>query len=374
MIRPFGTWLDRRRALAELKRALQAERNVTALDDANPLNRAKIALQVDDRAAARHYFDLAKARIPAFLRTTPDTIEVMLGLEAYDEAEDFIAEGMRLFPREAYLAEGFALVAERRADLETAITRWAMVRKRFPSRPLAYVQGAGCLRRLGRFAEADAVIRRAMALMPDDVAVRLEYGRIGEASGDWTDAYRRWAEISDRHPAGLTGMAEALHRQGKDAEAEALLEKSRMIWPLEAGMRALYARIAAEAGRIDEAAERWAVVRDRFPRDQIGYTEGLTLLRAHLRWEEADAVATEAVRQFPDRTWPHLEYAMLAHARRDWPAAAVRWAAVREALPDEPIGYQRGIEALEASGDTDAANRLRAAYNDKFLAKASTDL
>lgn len=366
MIRLFGAWLDRRRALAELKRALQAERNVTALDDANPLNRAKIALQVDDRAAARHYFDLAKARIPAFLRTSPDTIEVMLGLEAYDEADKFAAQGVRLFPHQAHHAEGFALVAERRGDLETAITRWAMVRKRFPARPLAYVQGAGCLRRLGRLADADSVIRQAIKLMPDNVAVRLEYGRIGEASGDWSDAYRRWAEISDRHPAGLIGMAEALHRQGKDAEAEALLEKSRMLWPLEVGMRALYARIAAEAGRIDEAVQRWAVVRDRFPRDQIGYTEGLTLLRAHQRWEEAEAVAAEAVDRFPDRTWPHLEYAMLAHLRRDWPAAASRWAAMREAFPDDPTGYQRGIEALEAAGLTDAADSLRAVLNERF--------
>jgi tetratricopeptide (TPR) repeat protein len=243
-----------------------------------------------------------------------------------------------------------------------------MVRKRFPNRPLAYVQGAGCLRHLGRLAPADALIRSAMKLMPDDVPVRLEYGRLGVAGGDWAEAYRRWEEISDRHPAGLTGMAEALHQQGKDAEAEALIESSRLKWPLEVDLRALYARIAADGGRIDEAVQRWAAVRERFPRDQIGYSEGLALLRGHQRWEEADAVAAAAVSQFPDRIWTYVEHAMLAHQRQDWPEAQRRWAALREAFPDDPTGYRRGIEALEAAGTPAEAEPLRAALRDRFAA------
>ena len=57
---------------------------------------------------------------------------------------------------------------------------------------------------------------------------------------------------------------------------------------------------------------------------------------------------------------------MVAHSRRDWPAAAERWAALRAAFPEREDAYQREIEALTAAGQSEAADRLRAEQNAKF--------
>lgn len=189
-----------------------------------------------------------------------------------------------------------------------------------------------------------------MRAMPDDMTVLLEWGRVAEAREDWAEAYRRWDSLRTRHPAGFDGAAHALYKLGRTAEAEALLAEGRLLHPIHPGIAIMYARIAHEAGDKVEALKRWAVVRQRFPLDRAGYEAAIRLLREQQEWAEAETIAQAAIERFPAYPWPLAEYAMLAHARKDWVEAARRWAALRAAFPDHKEAQQREAEALAAAG------------------------
>ena len=170
----------------------------------------------------------------------------------------------------------------------------------------------------------------------------------------------------DRHPYGCIGTAQALFALGQKAEAIDTLEKGALRYPTDVSIRAEFARFAENDGDIDEAAKRWDEVMRRFPRERIGYIESIRLFCTESRWSDAESVATAAISRFSKDQWPFVEYASIALRCHDWPAAATRWAAMREALPDDPTGYQRGIEALEAAGEADAATLLRGEYTARF--------
>jgi len=358
---PVGAWLERRRAFRDLKRVVALEDATVSLRDDNPLHRAKVSLEVNDLKGAREFLDLARMRIPNYVLTCPDTVDILLGLGDFAEADAFTLSGAKRFPKQPHYLEGYALSAECRRDFAEAVQRWAVVRKKFPYRKFGYINAVGCLRQLGRLDDAEPLLAQAMRLMPDDMTILLEWGRVAEARGDWKEAYRRWDSLRNRHPAGYHGAALALHKLGRTAEAEALLAEGRFCHPIYAGLAIMQAQIAEETGDKAEALKRWATVRQRFPLDRAGYVDGLRVLREQQEWAEAEAVARAAIDRFATEAWPLVEYAELAHARRDWPEAASRWAAVRMAFPDRKDAYQREAEALAAAGQPAAAAEVLAA-------------
>jgi tetratricopeptide (TPR) repeat protein len=347
---PLGDWLERRRAFRDLKRVTSIENATLSLRDDNPLHRAKVLAGVDDLKRAREFLEIARARIPDYVLTSPDTVEILLGLGDFDELEAFTLEGARRFPKQPHYIEGYALAAERRRDFAEAVQRWAVVRKKFPNRKLAYISAVGCLRQVGQLDEAEAVLAQALRLMPQDLGVLLEWGRLAESRGDWEEARRRWDSLRDRHSAAYIGAGQALHKLGRTEEAEAVLAEGRFRFPTEAGLAITLAQIAQESGKTAEALKRWAVVRERFPLSAGGYSGALHLLREQQQWAEADAIAQAAIERFPSQAWPMVDYAMLAHARREWPEAARRWGALRVAFPARKDAPVREAEALAAAG------------------------
>lgn len=346
----FSEWFQRRRAFRDLKRVVAIEEATISLNDDNPLHRAKVSLDVDDLKSAREFLDIARVRIPNYVLTSPDTVEILLGLGDFAEVESFTQSGAKRFPHRPHYLEGYAMVAERQRDLDEAARRWALVRRKFPNRKLAYTAEVGALRRLGRLDEAESVLRQAMRRMPDDMTVLLEWGRVADARKDWEEAYRRWDSLRDRHPAGYVGAAEALQKLGRTEEAEALLAAGRLRHPIHEGIAITQAYIAEAAGNRAEALKRWAVVRQRFPLDRAGYAEAIRVLRQQQEWAEAEAIAQLAIERFPAYVWPLEDYAMLAHVRKDWTEAAKRWAALLVAFPDRKDAQQREAEALAAAG------------------------
>jgi tetratricopeptide (TPR) repeat protein len=355
---PIGAWLERRRAFKDLDRVLSFESETLSLRDDNPLHRAKVSLQADDPQTARHFLNLARERIPDYVLTSPDTVEILLGLRDFVEADALTLKGAKRFPREPRYLEGYALSAETRRDFAEAVVRWAAVRKKFPYRKPGYISASYCLRNLGRIDEAERLVGRVMRLAPGDMGALLEWGRVAEARGDWEEAHRRWDSLRDKHPQGYVGASEALHKLGRVAEAEALLTEARLHFPIYEAIPLMYARIATESGDPAEALKRWAFVRQRFPFQRSGYSSAIQILREQQQWAEADAIAQEAIERFPAHPWPLEEYATLAQFRRDWAEAAKRWAALLAAFPDHAYARERQAQALAASGVHAAATAV----------------
>jgi tetratricopeptide (TPR) repeat protein len=306
-------WQERRGAMRAMQ---EQEAGVLVLSDANPLHRARVSLDVGDKDSARHFWEEAKARYPAYVMSSRSTAGIMLDLGLIDEAETLMLQGMRQFPRHAQYAEGYAQVAERRRDFDESIRRWAIMRKKFPSRWTGYVSAAGCWRELGQFDEADKLLAQAMMRFPDNIHALLEWGRVGDARHDPVEALRRWNKFSEQHVAGVTGAARALHEMGRSAEAEERLKAARLGHPTEVAIVVLLAQIAHDQGNLGEAVDRWALVRSRFPLVQTGYVEGARLLRRMQRFDEVEQILTAAMDRFPDAAWIRAEGDSLAADRQ----------------------------------------------------------
>lgn len=118
------------------------------------------------------------------------------------------------------------------------------------------------------------------------------------------------------------------------------------------------AREASAARVWNDAADRWADVRLRFPDEAAGYSEGAKAQDALGAYQASDAILAEGIRRLPDHRDIYVEYAHNAGRRQDWMEAAVRWQAIRQSFPDFWLGYAAGGAALRQSGQLRDAGTL----------------
>jgi tetratricopeptide (TPR) repeat protein len=353
--------MERRRAFRELRNHQQQEESTLVLDDSNLVNRAKVALAVDDPVTALHCWQEALVRYPRFAKESHNSLDILLGLRRFDEAEALMQEGQKRWSRDPYYAEGYALVAERRGNTEEAIRRWNRVRKKFPGCWMGYVHGAICLRQTGRFEMAEELSKKSVRRFPSIEHTWAASARIAEDRRDWPEAIHRWEILCEKfgHVAGDVGVARGLAELGRIEEAEQRLKEVQGRRPLVHDVAIALARLADKRGDKEEAVLRWADTRRRFPLLPFGYQEGFRHLLAMDRYAEAETILLAAIDRFPTEAWPSVEYASLAHTRQDWTASAARWANVRERWPDRQDSYLRGAEALSALGQQNEAARLK---------------
>src|SRR5258708_1906498 len=100
-----------------------------------------------------------------------------------------------------------------------------------------------------------------------------------------------------------------------------------------------YARAAQNRRDWPEAIGRWQVVRGRFPDELAGYIEAANCLGEVGQGAEKEALYGEASERFPQSDRAIVEFAWLAHHRRDWPTAIERWKRGHEGFPGPLGGY-----------------------------------
>jgi tetratricopeptide (TPR) repeat protein len=361
-------WQERRRALRELDTLEQNEALTLASDEGNLVNLAKTALAAGDPRGALQFWEKAKLRHPLFVRQARESLDIMLGLHRFEEAESEMLDGQKRAPGDPHYAEGYALVAERRGDIEEAIRRWTRVRKRFPGRWMGHVHGASCLCRAGDAASAEKLIARAIRLFPNEVRTFLESATIAEHRHEWPTAIRRWELVCEkfRHVHGDVGVARGLEELGRFEAAEQRLKEAQGRHPMVPALAIALARTAGKRGDAEESVRRWAEARRRFPLLPFGYQDGVRQLLAMDRHADAEAILLAAIARFPAEAWPAVEYASVASTRQDWAAAAPRWDEVRSKWPDRQDGYRRGMEALAALERKEEVATLQAEHQRRF--------
>ena len=221
MFNKFMMWWDRWKALKEFQTLqVQQERSLMA-DDNNPLNRAAAALRIGDSDGALRFWKQARDRLPGSIKTRPEALSVLLGLNRYDEAEELMAQGLKQNSKEPFFAESLAQISQSRHDYAEAVRRWDQVRKKFPYRWKAYVQGANALRELGRLDEAELLIARALKRFGYDINCWIECARVAEAGEKWELALERWTFVDDKldHVSGAIGAARAFKKLGRSDKA-----------------------------------------------------------------------------------------------------------------------------------------------------------
>jgi tetratricopeptide (TPR) repeat protein len=306
-------------------------------------------------------------RYPRFAKRLPASVDVVLGLQLYDEAEELALEGQRREPKSMLYAGVHALVAERRGNMEEAVRRWQHVRKQFPNYWMGYVNGGMCLRAAGQLDAADEMLATATRLFPNQPRAWIDWAHLAEHRQDWVEAARRWQVVLDqtRHVAGHIGIARAMEKLGRMDEAEERLRSAQIHFPLFEEVSIALLRLARTRGDKDAVVARCADTVRRFPLLPSGYREGARFLVEMDSCDEAATILQAAIDRFPKEAWPTVDHASLAHMRQDWAAAAALWKAVRAAWPDRQDGYFRGAEAMTALGRTDEAAQLKAVYRDR---------
>ncbi len=355
-------WKARSEAMRGLKSLQRLDESVLTLDDNNPVNRAKVALEAGNTATALQFWNEAIARFPHFAKGSPDAMRIMLGLHLFDEAEALMREAQIRAPRDPQPACDYALVAERRGDIKEAILRWDRVRKKFPGDPASYLHGLICLRQDDQLEAAEALSRKAIGLFPDNLHVHIQRAQLAERQRDWPEAIRRWELVSEkfRNVDGDIGVARTLIEMGDFDEADRRLKQAQSKRPILEVIAVTRARLAERRGDKEEEVLRWADVVRRFPLLPLGYREGVRLLLDMGREADAEAILLAAIDRFSDDAWPMIEHARLASRQKDWATAVTRWADVRARWPDRNEAYVGGAAALAALGRQDEAVKLRA--------------
>ena len=288
-------------------------------------------------------------------------LAALRGLGRDADAEALLRAGLEQCPGDAALAIEYARLAHAARDWPEAARRWERVRACAPGQPAGYAGGAQALREDARLGEADTLLRDAARRFPDQPGLAIEWARLGEHHSNRAEAVRRWDRVRERfpdQPAGHLGAAQARREAGQIDQAETLLAAALERFPHEGVLRFEHAVLAAARADWPAAAERWQILRERFPEQPAGYVAGAVALREQGRRADAEALLVEAAARFPGDPSAVLEHARTAHLASDWPAALQRWAALRQSHPEQLPGYVAGAAALHAAGRADEAEAL----------------
>lgn len=250
-------------------------------------------------------------------------------------------------------------------DWDRAERTWAALRAAFPNMVIGYSAAVTTLRDAGRLEEAAAMAQAALARFPHEATAHCEAAWLVAAQGNHAAAVGLWAGIRERFPeewVAWFGGARSLRAMGDGAGAEALLGAGAAQFPKQAVLLTEYASAAVQRHDWPEAARRWAVARQNAPDHPAGYVGGGQAARELGAADEAEAILRDAVERFPSDPAASIEYAWVAHRKRDWARAAERWTDVRARFPRHPVGYSAGAQALrEAERYQEAEALLREA-------------
>jgi len=169
----------------------------------------------------------------------------------------------------------------------------------------------------------------------------------------------RWASLAGGLPKTVPAYIEALNalvEQADFATADAGYDATLAQFPANQMLASRYARAAEQRGDWPEAARRWEVARARFP-GNLALAHGLAAAWVRTgQSDRAEALIAEILQPAdPAMRRLLLEYARLATARRDFPAARERWKMLLELAPDDKAVRNGWLEmqALERLGGVD---------------------
>jgi len=330
------------------------------------IERAALAQQRQDwDEAARRWRDV-RERFPDVAASFTGAARALREQRRFDEASALLAEAQARFPGDAVIMAEWCWVAHIARDWPEADRRWTLLREQAAHLPVGYTSGAVALRELRRHDAADALLRDATLRFPGEQAVWTERAWLASARRDWPEAVRRWAEVRARFPhlaeAWLRG-AMALSETWDHAAADALLQEALTRFPRDSAIAVEHAALALRQNQLDDAADRYAMVRQRFPSIAEGHLGGATVLRNRFRLDEAAALLEAARDILPDEPRLWLDHAMLPvfspmRRDRDPEETLRRLAELRARFPAFVPGTLAAIRQLREADRLDEAASL----------------
>lgn len=350
-------YVEHARALLALDRRVEADATIDEGRRRFPADLgvavawADLAMRRRDWPEAAARWQTVRTLFPNDAHAVTECGRALLDAGRPDDADALLGDAAARFSDHAGIARAWADVAMRRHLWAEAVSRWAIVRERFPDRADGFAEGARALRMAGRTEEAEQLLDAASERFPAEASIRFAWAELASARGDWIEAHRRWDAVRARFPhesRAWNECANALTNGGRTDEADAVLREALAVvsgnleivfnWALHA------ARFLAPA----EAAERWRQMRETFPDQTTGYTFGAHTLQDGGRTSDAEALIAIAAARFPNNPDVSRNAAEIAAKRGDFGIAADRFAAAVRDNPNDVATRRRWIEVLDA--------------------------
>ena len=268
---------------------------------------------------------------------------------------------MGLYPADGTRQIVWAELASQQQNWADAADRWALARSLCPDNPICYHGGARALFELHRFDEADALLEDALRRFPGEPVLHRTWAAVADFRDDRTGSAQRWSVARTRFPDDLDIVRhwlKAVRAAGRGQADEVAIGAALARFPDDLDFALAWTDLAIERKDWTEARRRAVAALAKFRDSLTAHRALATILRTLERWEEADAVLTEACRRFPGDRDLAIDHAMTAHNRRDASAAAARWSSLRSRFPDEITGFTFGALELRLSGRWDEADAL----------------
>jgi len=167
-----------------------------------------------------------------------------------------------------------------------------------------------------------------------------EEARAAALRNAWDEAARLWTIVRERSPDVLGAYFEHAHALTKleqfDA-AEATFAHGMARFPKDPWLAIHHSWMAMHQADWQEAARRWAAIRDRFPDQPFGYHNGGLSLQEAGRFDEAELVLAAGAEKFPDNIDVLRYFALNADHRRSSESVA-RWENLCRRFPDDDFG------------------------------------
>jgi tetratricopeptide (TPR) repeat protein len=318
--------------------------------------RARLASSRQDWRRATALWARLRERFPGQVTGWLGGAQCLRDQRLDEEAEAMLAAAVERFPAEPLPAIEHAMLASRRKDWATAITRWALVRERFPSHLAGYLWAARALRESGQLDDAEAMLAATTLRLPDNAELAVEYAWLASRRADWAAAAGRWQAVRERftHVAlAYSFGAAALRELGQSEAAEQLLGAAVERFPTDAESLIAHARLALSRGDHDTAVQRFERAVARCPAYWAAHAGLAQSLAGAGRLDDADRVLGAALQRFPAELAAHVEYAAMATRRRAWKDAVERWDEAQRIFPGEARLVERRDAARRRLVETD---------------------
>lgn len=205
-----------------------AERKVqTSPADDGTVRLAEATRQGGDLSAAANLYQQVLKRHPENMDARLGLAQTLMASGEVERARLTYAEGVKLAPQSMEPLLGLARIAVMRRDLEQADTLFTQAQKLAPDTDIRALYGLGVTRDMqGRSEEAQALYRQALAIHPEDVAVRNNLGLSLALNGDPRQAVNVLLEIATANgapPQARQNLALAYGLIGNVEAAETVL-------------------------------------------------------------------------------------------------------------------------------------------------------
>jgi tetratricopeptide (TPR) repeat protein len=233
---------------------------------------------------------IMRATFPSHPRGYSAAGHALRHLDLCDEADRIEAAGLIRLGDNLELLISHAWTAMVRQDWPEAERRWRIVLALHALSPHGYTGLAEVFAKQHRVAEADAVLREGMAVLPDEAALAEAFAAAASQRQDWPLAVERWLDACARFPASgrcHCQLGVALKQIGQHQTAERILQAALRLAPDDVALAMEHAWCANACNDWPEALRRWRALAARFPAN-AGVLEGLTNARLNAG-EDGDA-------------------------------------------------------------------------------------